>query len=212
MTESDSPARPSSLGRKILKGLRNPAAVLDHLRFLTDPDRVRRVQRGGAWFYKYQGVLYPDYLNHGNAAEHIRTTAVRYCTGRGLDIGADRWPFPGATPVYNEPQRNAYRLDDIPDASQDYIHSSHCLEHLERWPDALRLWIRKLRPGGHLFLYLPHEDMKLWNPGGPWVRDGHKWQPTVAVLKPFLESLGLKVVDFNPGRDRYWSFHLVARK
>ncbi|MBI2517777.1 MAG: methyltransferase domain-containing protein [Opitutae bacterium] len=202
----------STLGQKILKGLRDPRAIISHLRFLTDPERVRRVKRHGEWYYRYRGVLYPDYLNQGNAAEHIRSEALKYCTGQGLDIGADRWPFPGATPVYNEAHRNAYLLDDVSDGSQDYIHSSHCLEHLDRWQEALRLWVRKLKPGGHLFLYLPHEDMKLWNPGSPWVHDGHKWQPTHAVLKPFLESLGLQVVAFNPGHDHYWSFHLVARK
>jgi SAM-dependent methyltransferase len=189
-----------------------PWAIVRHIRFLTDPQQVFRVQRSGQWFYKYRGVLYPDFLNHGNAAEHIRETARQYCTGAGLDIGADRWPYPGAMPVFNEPHRNAYLLDDIPDASQDYVHSSHCLEHLERWQDALKLWVTKLKPGGHLFLYLPHEDMKLWNPGSPWVKDHHKWQPTVAVLNPFIISLGLRLIAFNPGHDHYWSFHLVAQK
>ena len=211
MIPPDRPPR-STLGRKILKGLRHPAEILAHIRFLTDPERVRRVQRRGEWFYQYRGVLYPDYLNHGNAAEHIRDTARRYCQGRGIDIGADRWPFPGAIPVYNEPHQNAYRLDALADGSLDYVHSSHCLEHLDRWQDALRLWVRKLKPGGHLFLYLPHEDMKLWNPGSPWVRDGHKWQPTLAVLKPFLESLGLQVIEATAGHDDYWSFHVVAQK
>lgn len=208
---ADPPPR-STLGRKIIKGLRHPWAIVGHIRFLTDPRRVIRVRRGGEWFYKYRRKLYPDCLNHGNAAEHIRDTAKKYCVGRGLDIGADRWPYPGATPVFNEPQRNAHLLDDVPDGSQDYVHSSHCLEHLERWPDALRLWAQKLKPGGYLFLYLPHEDMKLWNPGSPWVGNGHKWQPTVAVLKPFLASLGLRLIEFNPGHDHYWSFHIVAQK
>jgi SAM-dependent methyltransferase len=209
---ADTPPARSSLRQKILKGVLHPSQIFAHIRFLLDPKRVRRVQRHGEWFYQYLGCLYPDYLNHGNAAEHIRDTALRYCQGRGIDIGADRWPFPGAIPVYNEPDQNAHKLDRLPDASLDYVHSSHCLEHLEQWPEALRLWVSKLKPGGYLFLYLPHEDMKLWNPGSPWVHDGHKWQPTIAVLKPCLESLGLHVVDFNPGHDRYWSFHIVAQK
>jgi SAM-dependent methyltransferase len=212
MNPSDMPPPRSSFGQKILKGMRHPARIFAHIRFLTDPQRVHRVQRNGESFYKYRGHLYPDYLNHGNAAEHIRETALRYCQGHGIDIGADRWPLPGATPVYNEPHQNAHKLDSIPNTSLDYVHSSHCLEHLDRWQDALRLWASKLKPGGYLFLYLPHEDMKLWNPGSPWVHDGHKWQPTIAVLKPFLESIGLRVIDFNSGHDHYWSFHIVAQK
>jgi SAM-dependent methyltransferase len=212
MNSHDSPPARRSFGQKMLKAMRHPSQAVAHLRFLLDPQRVRRVQRRGEWFYKYRGYLYPDYLNHGNAAEHIRQTALRYCQGRGIDIGADRWPFPNAIPIYNEPDQNAYKLDRMPDASLDYVHSSHCLEHLDRWSDALRLWVGKLKPGGYLFLYLPHEDMKLWNPGSPWVHDGHKWQPTVAVLRPFIESLGLRVIEFNPGHDDYWSFHIVAQK
>jgi SAM-dependent methyltransferase len=212
MTNADNPPPRSTLGQKILKALRNPWAIVAHVKFLADPERVREVRRGGKLFYKYRGVLYPDYINRGNAAENIRSTALKYCIGSGLDIGADRWPFPGANPVYNEPHRNAYVLTDVPDASQDYVHSSHCLEHLERWQDALQLWVKKIKPGGYLFLYLPHEEMKLWNPGSPWVKDGHKWQPTVAVLRPFLESLNLKVIEFNSTHDHYWSFHIVAQK
>jgi SAM-dependent methyltransferase len=202
----------SRLGRRILKAVCDPRSVVEHVRFLTDPERVRRVRRWGKWYYKFRGVSYPEHLAGGNAAAHIRNVAEKYCTGSGLDIGADRWPYPGADPVRNDRDRNASILDDVPDASQDYIHSSHCLEHLDRWEDALRLWVRKLKPGGRLFLYLPHEDMKLWAPGSPWVADGHKWQPTLAVLKPFLESLGLRVIEFNAGRDQYWGFHIVAQK
>ncbi|MBX3101901.1 MAG: methyltransferase domain-containing protein [Bacteroidetes bacterium] len=173
---------------------------------------VKKVTREGKVFYKYRNEFFPGYLWGGNAAEHIRETAGRYCAGKGIDVGADQWPYPGAIPVRNEPHQNAYLLDNFADDSLDYVHSSHCLEHLERWQEALALWTRKLKPGGILFLYLPHEAMKLWNPGSPWVGKGHVWQPTIEVLLPLLDQLGYDMVEHNPGHDHYYSFHVVARK
>lgn len=42
------------------------------------------------------------------------------------------------------------------DESCDFVLSSHVLEHLADPLRALREWRRVLRPGGHLFLLLPH--------------------------------------------------------
>lgn len=135
---------------------------------------VKRAVRNGQRGWVYHGHFYPEYLSHGNACSFIAEVALRYCVGRGVDIGADRWPLSGAEPIYNEVSRNAYNLNDYKDESLDYVFSSHCLEHLDRWPRALKLWISKLCRGGILFLYLPHESMELWNPGGPWLGLGHR--------------------------------------
>jgi len=39
----------------------------------------------------------------------------------------------------------------------DYVFSSHCLEHVTDDRAALREWIRVLKPGGRLVLYLPDD-------------------------------------------------------
>lgn len=174
--------------------------------------QVKRGTEGGSTFYEFRGERYPEYLHQGNAAQYILETAKKYCHGTGVDIGANQWPYPGAVPVDDRLGENAYRLDRFNEGSLDYVFSSHCLEHLARWQDALRLWIGKLRPGGILFLYLPHESMALWRPGGPWAGGAHKWSPTWETIVPFLEGAGMEILEYSPDRDAYWSFHVVARK
>ena len=196
----------------VRRAVRHPDEIVPAIVCLYTRRQVKRVVRDGEVFHEYRGELYPDYLAHGNAAAHILDAAQRYCTGAGIDIGASRWPFPGAMPVDDADGENAYALDRFADSSFDYVFSSHCLEHLRRWQDALRLWTRKLKPGGILFLYLPHESCALWRPGAPWAGGAHKWSPTYHVLNPFLESCGMEIVEYNEGRDRYWSFHIVAKR
>jgi SAM-dependent methyltransferase len=46
----------------------------------------------------------------------------------------------------------------IPDATYDFVLSSHMLEHSANPVRALREWLRVLKPGGTLLLILPHRD------------------------------------------------------
>ena len=173
---------------------------------------IAKVKINDEYFYKYKGQLYPEYLNKGNACQYISSKALIYCKGTGLDIGADKWPLFGSIPIRNDLHLNAHKLDKFKDKSLDYIFSSHCLEHLSNWQDALILWISKLKENGILFLYLPHKSMKLWNPMEPWVGDDHKWIPTHKIIASFLIQHGMEIIEYNSDRDEYWSFHIVAKK
>ena len=198
--------------RTLREVLAHPSTIPAYLSWRINLLRVRRVVADGAVHHRYRGELYPDFLNHGNACSFIAAKALTCCRGKGIDVGASEWPLPGAIPVRDEAHQNAYRLDGFADASLDYVFSSHCIEHLERWKEALDLWVRKLRPGGVLFLYAPHESMRLWRRGGPWVGLGHKWIPTAEALVSFLRERGMEIVEYEPGRDAYWSFHVCSRK
>lgn len=198
---------------KIIKIIRDPKSVwligvskIQKLLFL------REISKDGKTYYKYKNELYPGYLNDGNAADYIKKKALEYCKGKGLDIGAGSWPLEGAIPIDNAEEQNAYKLDRFKDSSLDFVFSSHCLEHLDRWQAALKLWIRKLKPGGILFLYLPHKSQKLWLPGGPWVGHAHRWVPAWEVINPFLLENDMEILDYNKDKDEYWSFHIIAKK
>ncbi len=173
---------------------------------------LNQITINGRLYYTYKGYFYPEYLNKGNAVSFIKIEALKYCHGRGIDVGAGQWPLKSAFPVRDEKDVNAYKLNIFKDNSLDYVFSSHCIEHLERWRDALSLWIRKLRQGGILFIYAPHKSMLLWRPLAPWVGMQHKWIPESEILESFISSCGCKIIFSSKEADIYWSFHIIAEK
>jgi SAM-dependent methyltransferase len=165
----------------------------------------------GGWIYG--GEFYPDYLTVGGNSFAIRRTALKYCKGKGLDIGASFWPLPGSTPIDTESGPGiANKLKDVPTDSQDYVFSSHCLEHIENWKEALDQWIMKIKPGGLLFLYLPHPSCKLWTQSNPQVSAVHRWEPEPGIVCDALMAKRMEIVDRDDGPDHFYSFYVCARK
>ena len=149
--------------------------------------------------YCYEGALYPTYLLNGDACRFIIPTASHFCKGSGLDVGAGKWPFPGATSIDLDNGGDAMAL---PVGEFDYIVSSHCLEHLIDPVSALLHWQTRLKRGGVLFLYLPHCDMQYWQSTRNR-KHLHEWQP--AQMARMLRDIGF--VDVIHGeRDLAWSF------
>lgn len=155
--------------------------------------------------FEYKGEKYPEYIKHGNACQFIAPTALKFCTGKGLDVGAGEWPLPGATAV-----DLSYNCDAmyLPGSDWDYIFSSHCLEHLPDYVGALAHWFDKLRPGGLVFLYLPHPDMRYWRPENNR-KHLHVFHPEDVAQA--LVDLGYENV-ISGQRDLAWSFAVVAWK
>lgn len=82
-----------------------------------------------------------------------------YLVGRGIDIGC-KWDQ--VTPDcrrFDLEHGDAQRIDEYVDEEFDFVYSSHCLEHLADPVDALRRWWGLVRPGGHLILVVPDEDL-----------------------------------------------------
>jgi SAM-dependent methyltransferase len=164
----------------------------------------------GGW--EYDGKFYPDYLTVGGAIFGIVRTAKKYCSGTGVDIGASAWPFPGAVPIDPSYGPGATTISDIPPNSQDYVFSSHTLEHIADWQSALKEWISKVRPGGLLFIYLPHPDCGLWRKENPFMARHHAWVPTPQIVKEAITGSGCMIIDFDDGPDMMQSFFVCAKK
>jgi|GEM_PF-1577411 len=153
--------------------------------------------------FDYKGSLYPDYLKRGNACRFIKPIAQHFCRGRGVDVGAGPWPLEGAYPVDIRDGRDAM---DLPKGQFDYVFSSHCLEHLVDPVAALEHWKTRLKPGGVLFLYLPHPDMEYWLPQNNR-KHLHQWRP--ADVAKLVADLGFSSV-IHSERDLCWSFSVVG--
>jgi SAM-dependent methyltransferase len=119
---------------------------------------------------------------------HDQRFTTRYFVGNGIDIGC------GADPIaqYHEqfsliksvknwdlPDGDAQYLETIPDGSLDFAHSSHSLEHMVEPRIALANWLRVLKPGGHLVVMVPDEDLYEQGKFPSTYNDDHKWTFTI---------------------------------
>ncbi len=79
--------------------------------------------------------------------------------GRVLDIGAGADPVTPDAVVFDQPQGDANRITAFAPGSFDCVYSSHCLEHMHDPAATLANWWSLVKPGGHLFLIVPDEDL-----------------------------------------------------
>jgi len=94
--------------------------------------------------------------------------ATRYLVGDGIDIGAGQdtigqyyefFPLMKSCRGWDLPDGDAELMASIADNTFDFVHSSHCLEHMLNARNALENWVRILKPGGHLVCLIPDEDL-----------------------------------------------------
>jgi len=112
----------------------------------------------------------------------------KYFVGYGVDIGGKPDPlvlykelFPMIQDVktWDWEDGDAQYLKGLSDSSLDFVHSSHCLEHLVSPAEGLKNWFRVVKEGGHLIITVPDED--LYEQGifpSTFNRD-HKWTFTI---------------------------------
>jgi SAM-dependent methyltransferase len=153
--------------------------------------------------FDYKGATYPEFIKYGNGCQYIAPVALQFCRGNGLDVGAGNWPLPTAQPIDLVFNTDAMML---PVGPFDYIFSSHCLEHLENPVAALEHWKSRIKPGGVLFLYLPHPEMRYWRPENNR-KHLHMWWP--ADMEQMLGELGFVNV-LRSERDLAWGFAVVG--
>ena len=137
---------------------------------------------------------------------------TRYFRGEGIDIGG----FPDPVSLYQEffplvSSIKIWDLDDgdaenmlgVSDATYDFVVSSHCLEHLHNPICGLENWFRILKPGGHLVVTVPEEDLYeqgIWpsnkNLDHKWsftMWKDSSWSPKSINVLSLLETLGSSV-------------------
>jgi SAM-dependent methyltransferase len=127
----------------------------------------------------------------------------RYFVGRGIDIGGKPDPlalyagmFSRMTSVktWDWEDGDAQHLAGVADDSLDFVHSSHCLEHLVDPREGLRHWFRVVKPGGFLVVTVPDEDLYEQGVFPSTFNRDHKWTFTIFKHASWCDR-SLNVVD-----------------
>lgn len=108
----------------------------------------------------------------------------RYFVGEGIDIGGKPDPlsnYVGIFPllrrvrVWDMEDGDAQDLKGVADESLDFVHSSHCLEHVRDPRLALLNWFRVIKHGGYLVIIVPDEDLYEQGVFPSTFNGDHKW-------------------------------------
>lgn len=112
----------------------------------------------------------------------------RYFVGHGIDIGGKPDPlsqYIGVFPcmqsvkIWDLEDGDAQFLASVSDQSFDFVHASHCLEHLNDPIEGLSNWIRVTKEGGYLIITVPDEDMYEQGSFPSRYNADHKWTFTM---------------------------------
>jgi SAM-dependent methyltransferase len=131
-----------------------------------------------------------------------------FFVGDGIDIGAgpdglgkhkDKFPRMRSVRDWDLPDGDAMLMASVEDNTFDFVHSSHCLEHLHNPATSLGSWLRIVKPGGFVIVTIPDEDLyeqgvfpSTFNPDHKvtfttW--KPHSWSPRSVSLIALLPTL-----------------------
>ena len=112
----------------------------------------------------------------------------RYFVGKGLDIGGkpdplilykEFFPLMENVKTWDWEDGDAQFLKGVADNSLNFVHSSHCLEHLVNPSEGLNNWLRVVREGGYLIITVPDEDLYEQGEFPSTFNHDHKWTFTI---------------------------------
>jgi predicted SAM-dependent methyltransferase len=163
--------------------------------------------------------------------DEARTTLAQYCQGMGIDVGYGGMSITPNTINVDLPQKRQHGGDDpqhlygsgddlywFKDGVLDYVYSSHLLENFKipRMRKFIREWLRVLKPGGYLVLYLPdqqkYEDHCAaagapHNPAHQYKELNYRW-----FIENVLEDKwNLSIIHYNEAVGKF-SFEIVLKK
>ena len=169
-----------------------------------------------------------DFLSNGHEVDKCRPRLQKYCNGIGLDIGCGSMTEERGYPKENKIVPHAIGVDKgytnimclandlhwFNNDTLDFVFSSHLLEHIAKYKEALKEWWRVLAYGGNLVLYLPHADLYPCIDTGVGNQD-HKYDFTPKMILNVLNNLGfnfdiLHIQTHDEGNE--YSFDFAVRK
>jgi SAM-dependent methyltransferase len=112
----------------------------------------------------------------------------RYFVGEGIDIGGKPDPLTQYRGIFSRMSKirvwdladgDAQTMTGVGDGTYDFVHSSHCLEHMRDVREALTNWIRIVKPAGYLVITVPDEDLYEHGLWPSRFNPDHKWSFTI---------------------------------
>jgi SAM-dependent methyltransferase len=152
--------------------------------------------------------------------------------GKGIDIGCGPDPVTPDARRFDLEHGDANVIGQYVNEQFDFVYSSHCLEHMLTPNAAILEWWKLVRPGGHLFVVVPDEDLyeqgifpSLFNPDHKatfTISKSMSWSPVshnvfdLARSLPGGEIVSLQLQDRGYDRGmicfgkKKWSFFVRA--
>lgn len=157
-----------------------------------------------------------------------RKRLIKFCEGCGVDLGCGHDKIRPEALGFDKPnpyakvgndlielRGDATDLNMFNDNVLDYVYSSHLLEDFDNTEEVLREWVRVVKPGGKIVLYLPDQQVyvKSCKERGCVPNGAHKiYNFNKELVKKCAENIGgLKVIHETDIVGTY-SFDLVFEK
>lgn len=137
---------------------------------------------------------------------HDSRFATRYFKGEGIDIGSgddslskyvSYFPAIRSIRSWDIQDGDAVHMEGLERESFDFVHSSHCLEHLEYPFKALRRWVELCRPGGHIIVVIPDEDLYEQGMWPSQFNPDHKWSFNILKAPGRIHSISVMDLLFR---------------
>jgi len=127
----------------------------------------------------------------------------RYFKGYGIDIGGkpdplnlytELFPLIKYVKTWDIEDGDAQFMSSVKTEAYDFVHSSHCLEHLKNPIEGLENWFRILKPNGYLIITVPDEDLYEQGKFPSTFNKDHKWTFTI-YKKSSWSGRSINIID-----------------
>jgi ubiquinone/menaquinone biosynthesis C-methylase UbiE len=131
----------------------------------------------------------------------------KYFVGNGIDIGGkpdplslykEFFPLIKDITIWDKEDGDAQFLHSIKDNFFDFVHSSHCLEHINNPYECVKNWIRVTKKGGYLIITVPDEDLYEQGVFPSSFNKDHKWTFTI-YKKNSWSSKSVNLIELIKG-------------
>ena len=133
--------------------------------------------------------------------------------GDGIDIGCGPDPVTPEVDRFDVEDGDANAITHYVSWRYDFVFSSHTLEHMRDPHAALREWFTLVKPGGHLIVIVPDEDLyeqghfpSIFNGDHKWtftIGKARSWSPKSINVLDLVRSVPAEVVGITLQDHRY---------